>query len=155
MKSLKEAMMIREAKKEDLNEWAEMRSLLWPDSADDHLSELEDHFSGTSIDIHKVFVLGHEKGPLTGFLEINRRNFAEGSRQPEVPYVEAWFIREEYRGQGYGKKLMQRAEEWALEQGYSELASDTEVTNHQSIAIHKILGFEETERIVCFLKKLR
>ncbi len=85
---------------------------------------------------------------------MNMRNFAEGSRLPEVPYVEAWYIRESCQGQGHGKKLMQRAEEWAIEKGYSELASDTEVTNHQSIAIHKVLGFEETERVVCFLKKL-
>jgi aminoglycoside 6'-N-acetyltransferase I len=42
----------------------------------------------------------------------------------------------------------------AIENGYKELASDTEISNTQSIEIHKKLGFKETERVVCFLKKL-
>ena len=71
-----------------------------------------------------------------------------------MPYVEAWFVRSDCRGQGWGKRLMEQAEQWALEQGYSELASDTELINAHSIAMHRALGFEETERVVCFLKKL-
>ena len=50
--------------------------------------------------------------------------------------------------------LMKAAEQWAQEKGFSELASDTETSNLKSIAIHKQLGFEETERVVCFLKQL-
>lgn len=37
-----------------------------------------------------------------GFMELNIRNFAEGSRKPKVPYVEAWYIKPEYQGKGYG-----------------------------------------------------
>ena len=37
--------------------------------------------------------------------------------------------------------------------GEMELVSDAEITNTRSIELHKQLGFEETERIVCFLKK--
>lgn len=147
-------MGIRTAKITDLLEWANMRCQLWPDSSDGHISELEAYFSGESIDIVEAFVMENEPGALVGFLEMNIRNFAEGSRSPKLPYVEAWFVREEHRGKGFGKELMKKAERWAVEKGFSELASDTELENKKSISIHKSLGFDETERIVCFLKKL-
>ena len=92
---------------------------------------------------------------MVGFLEINIRNFAEGSQQSKVPYVEGWFVDKQYQGQGWGRLLMHSAEQWALTRGFSELASDTELHNKASIEIHKTLGFKEVERVVCFLKKLR
>ena len=147
-------IQIREAKEEDLGEWARMRVELWPDSVQTHIEEIRLYFSGASIDIVQAFVLENARGSLCGFMELNIRNFAEGSRSPKLPYVEAWFVDKDYRGRGHGKRLMSVAEKWAVDQGYSALASDTEVDNEGSIAIHKTLGFKETERIVCFLKKL-
>ena len=147
-------MEIREAQPTDSKSWAAMRLKLWPGSLDQHLLETTEYFSGESIDILKAYVLADTEGALVGFLEINIRNFAEGSRSPKVPYVEAWFVEQEYRGKGFGQKLMACAERWAKQQGYSELASDTEVTNERSIRLHKQLGFKETERVVCFLKQL-
>ena len=147
-------MNIRKARYADLEAWTEMRSELWPDSKDDHAVELEQYFLGSSIDIVQAYVIEDENEIAVGFIELNLRNFAEGSRSPKVPYVEAWFVKSDYRAQGWGKRLMEQAEQWALEQGYSELASDTELVNTHSIAMHRALGFEETERVVCFLKKL-
>lgn len=117
------------------------------------MAEITAYFNGESIDIEQIYVAVVRDDPI-GFIELNVRDFAEGSRQPRVPYVEAWYVAPEHRGRGYGKHLMQRAERWALELGYDELASDTTIDNRQSIALHTHLGFEETERIVCFLKKL-
>lgn len=131
-----------------------MRSALWPNSEDAHLTDIKGYFEGKSVDIDLVYVATVNDNAV-GFIELNIREFAEGSRRPRVPYVEAWYVEPEYRGMNYGKLLMRKAESWALERGYSELASDTEIDNHQSIAMHAHLGFEETERIVCFLKKLR
>ncbi len=147
-------MLIRTANAADLSAWAAMRSQLWPDGSDQHAGEVKAYFAGDSIDIKCCYVIEKATGELCGFLELNVRNFAEGSRQSAVPYVEAWFIKPEYQGQGLGKKLMQQAEQWARQMGHHELASDTEVHNHKSIAIHQNLGFTETERVVCFLKKL-
>jgi len=147
-------MKIREAKREDIQDWARMRVALWPDSLDNHINEINEYFSGSSIDIVQSFVLENDEGSLIGFMELNIRNFAEGSRSPRLPYVEAWFVDRKFRGNGYGKSLMSMAERWAAEKGYSQLASDTEIGNQKSIVIHKKLGFKETERIVCFLKNL-
>ncbi len=147
-------MNIRPVQQADLPAWAELRALLWPDSQDQHEKELEAFFAGTSIDIVEALVLVSETGEVCGFMELNIRNFAEGSRCSKVPYVEAWYVKPNYQDAGYGKQFMQLAEAWAKKLGYSELASDTEIVNEKSIAIHKKLGFTETERIVCFLKKL-
>ena len=73
-------MQIREAKLEDAVSWAEMRLELWAGSLEQHLIEIEEYFAGSSMDIVKTYVLVNENDALIGFLELNIRNFAEGSR---------------------------------------------------------------------------
>jgi len=72
----------------------------------------------------------------------------------EIPYVEGWYIDQEFRGKGLGRKLMAQAQAWATQHGFAELASDAEIDNGPSIMAHKKLGFKEKARIVCFLKEL-
>lgn len=145
--------IIRAATEADVPSWSAMRTVLWPDTPDAHLSEIREYLAGTSIDIVQAYVL-ELAGEVIGFIELNIRNFAEGSRCPKLPYVEAWYVKAEYQGRGYGSLLMRKAEQWSIDQGYTELASDTDLDNRRSIALHKHLGFVETERVVCFLKKL-
>ncbi len=130
-----------------------MRTALWPDTDDEHRAEIAAYFANDSTDIEKTY-LAEVDGEIIGFIELNIRNFAEGSRQSTVPYVEAWYITPAHQGNGYGRQLMHQAEAWARSLGFNELASDTEIDNTRSIAMHKHLGFSETERVVCFLKKL-
>ncbi len=150
----KSGLLIRSAVEDDLSQWSQMRTQLWPDTDDNHLSELHQFYQGTSIDIERCFVATLD-GKCVGFLELNLRQFAEGSRLSPVPYVEGWFVKNAYRGQGIGAALMQHAERWATARGFSELASDTELDNHYSVRQHLKLGFEQTEEVVCFLKKLK
>ena len=146
-------MIIREITESDIADWSAMRTDLWPETEDGHIQEIREYFAGSSIDILITYVAEVDQ-QVIGFIELNIRNFAEGSRCSKVPYVEGWYIKSGFRGQGYGASLMRQAEQWALSLGLSELASDTELENTESIAMHKHLGFEETERVVCFLKKL-
>ncbi|MCW4183821.1 histone acetyltransferase [Candidatus Thiodiazotropha endoloripes] len=148
-------MNIRPVESTDLTDWVNMRSELWPKHQTHHPAELADYFSGRSIDIVETFVVEIAANKLVGFIELNIRNFAEGSRSSRVPYIEAWFVKPEHRGKGYGQALIRQAESWAMKEGFEEIASDTELHNHKSIALHKQLGFIETERIVCFLKSLK
>jgi len=145
---------IRAVEQKDLAAWVAMRSDLWPDSQDQHQAELQAYFAGDAIDIDRCYVVVNEAGEVGGFIELNIRNFAEGSRQPAVPYVEGWYVAPAFRGQRLGLALMQRAEQWAVDLGYTELASDTEIDNHKSLALHQQMGFVETERVICLLKKL-
>lgn len=149
-------MNVRKVNSTDKDEWARMRNSLWPSSLEEHLEDIDNYFSKEGeIDIVDVFVLEKSKGKLGGFIEINIRNYAEGSEAVKVPYVEGWYIDADIRGIGYGKQLIKTAEKWAIENGFDELASDAELENSGSIAAHKALGFKEVERIVCFIKKLK
>lgn len=147
-------MEIRAATPADVMEWARLRNELWPDSIDVHLADITPFFSGAAHGIQEVFIIDGPHGRLGGFIELNIRGYAEGSAADQVPYIEGWFVAEELRGQGWGRRLVDAAEQWAQAQGFTELASDAELDNAGSIAAHEALGFEETDRIVCFLKKL-
>lgn len=137
----------------DIPHWSRMRDALWPGSAATNPIEIEQYFSDQPGQIKACFLVIENEKPV-GFIELNIRGYAEGSMQTEVPYVEGWYIDSGYRGQGLGKRLMEAAEHWARQQGYAELASDAELHNTNSIAAHQKLGFTETDRLVCFLKKL-
>lgn len=147
-------MQIRTIDPHDRYEWARMRNLLWYSSPEEHLTEIEWYFANNSTNIVHVLVMERNNGKLGGFIEINIRNYAEGSESEQIPYVEGWYVDSDLRNKGYGKQLMAMAEEWAIKNGFDELASDAELENSNSIAAHKALGFQEVERIVCFIKKL-
>ncbi|MDX1451648.1 MAG: GNAT family N-acetyltransferase [Oleiphilaceae bacterium] len=147
-------MFIKDAGIEDIQLWASMRTKLWPTSVGQHIGELQEYFDGNSIDIEQAYLLFSKEKQAIGFIELNIREFAEGSRHPRVPYVEAWFVEQAFQSAGGGTMLMTKAEMWAKGKGFNELASDTEISNTKSILIHNKLGFIETERVVCFLKKL-
>ena len=146
-------MKVRKARRSDRSEWARMRNTLWQSCKDKHLQEIDLYFSSNATEIVEVLVLERDDGNLGGFIELNIRNYAEGSKLAKIPYVEGWYIDRDLRNRGYGKKLMAMAERWAIKNGFSELASDTELENSDSIAVHQALGFQEVDRIVCFLKK--
>lgn len=148
-------MNVRKVNTLDRHEWARMRNCLWHSSIPEHLEDIDKYLAKNTRDIVEVFVLERNNGKLGGFIELNIRNYAEGSQSEKVPYVEGWFIDADIRGNGHGRQLIKIAEKWATENGFNELASDAELENLDSISAHKALGFEEVERIVCFMKKLR
>lgn len=147
-------MKIRKADSKDKTEWARMRNTLWSGSLKEHLEEITNYFSGNKIGVVEAFVIERNNGKLGGFIELNLRNYAEGSESLIVPYIEGWYVDLDLRNRGYGKQLIEIAEIWAKKNGFNELASDAEIESFDSIAAHKALGFKEVERIVCFVKQL-
>ena len=71
-----------------------------------------------------------------------------------VGYLEGIFVAEGYRSKGYASELLTECEKWAKEKGCSEFGSDCELDNSGSLRFHMAMGFEETNRIICFKKKL-
>ena len=147
-------MRIRYAKSDDKPALVRMRTELWPHSLDENASAIDAYFDKKPCFIDQIVVCENDQGSLVGFAELRVRNYAEGSDNMAVPYVEGWFVDAAYRGQGVGALLMAGAEEWARSLGYSELASDADIDDECSISAHVALGFREVERSVCFLKKL-
>ena len=102
-----------------------------------------------------MFVAENDQADLIGFAEVSlRHDHVDGASICPVPYLEEWFVEAPFRRQGFGRSLIQAVEHWAISRGYTELASDAELTNTLSIRLHKLLGFSEVDRNVTFLKTL-
>lgn len=130
-----------------------MRNALWPGSPDEHDAEIERFLSRDRAKGEVFLALGEEREAV-GFLEARLRSHAEGCSDSPVPYVEGWWVDPDWRGRGVGAALMAALEAWARQRGFREIASDAESDNVGSQRAHRALGFEETDRIVCFRKTL-
>ena len=138
--------------REDFEEWLRLRSTLWPECARAQ-HELEMGSVLADADRAAVFVAGGERG-LAGFVEVAMRPWAEGCDTSPVAYVEGLYVEPAARGGGLGKALLLAAEAWAADRGCREMASDTEVDNDPSRALHRSLGYEERALLVHFHKRI-
>jgi aminoglycoside 6'-N-acetyltransferase I len=144
---------VRPIGEDDINEWFRLRKLLWDESTDaEHKAEMMDIYEHT--DSQLVLVAQLENGRLVGFLEASIRPFVEDCHTDHVGYLEGWFVEEDFRRYGIGRKLVKSAENWAKNKGCEEMASDAEVGNDSSLRAHLNLGYEETSRLVHLRKDL-
>jgi aminoglycoside 6'-N-acetyltransferase I len=142
-------VIIRKVQENDKAEYLRMRQTLWEDSTAEEVEVFFQHPKWTT------FVAEQTTDKLYGFIEVGQRPYAEGCETSPVAYIEGWYVDFEMQRQGVGRELVRTAEAWAKEQGFAEIASDTWLENQTSIEAHKALGFDEVERIVCFLKRLK
>ena len=135
-----------------------MRVLLWPECSPGEEGPLFEALvaSGRSGTLPAAILVAQaEDGTLIGFLEAGMRSHADGCDTAHpVGYVEGWFVREGFRGQGIGAALMRAAEHWARAHGCREIASDVLIDNPASEAAHRTLGFEVVDRCVHLRKGL-
>jgi len=129
-----------------------MRRNLWGGTAEEHTHDMNAYFSSPQDRV--TFVGERPAGGLCGFIEVSLRNYAEGCTTSPVAYIEGWYIDPDLRRRTWGSQFVQAAEAWARRQGLQEIASDTQIANAVSIQAHKVLGYEEVERLVCFRKAL-
>ncbi|WP_141735978.1 aminoglycoside 6'-N-acetyltransferase [Oligoflexus tunisiensis] len=145
-------IQIRKITRSDGPHWADMRHALWPQSTqEEHLQEIHDLIGQNDWGLF----LAEENGSPLGFIEVSLRPYANGCDTSPVAFVEGIWVAENWRHKGVGRQLIQAAEKWAESRGLAELGSDTEITNTLSQTAHRGWGFEETERVVYFRKKLR
>ena len=144
---------VRPVSEDDINEWFRLRKLLWDESSDEeHQAEMLDIYEHS--DSQLVLVAQTEDGKLIGFLEASIRPFVEDCHTDHVGYLEGWFVEEDYRRYGVGRKLVRGAENWARNKGCTEMASDSEIGNDLSFNAHLNLGYKETSRLVHLRKDL-
>lgn len=144
-------MKIRSVQPADMEEWLRMRMALWPDSdPDKEVNEIKHFLADPPLPLlpalHAAFVCPRPDTGLCGLVEVSIHTTAPGCQTDRIGYLEAWYVDPEFRGQGIGRRLVEKAEAWAREKGCQEMASDTNPFYPLSPGAHNALGYEEVER---------
>jgi len=145
-------VQIRAYRDADWPAWLRLSLALFPEHSTDELeSGMREHRARSDAE---VFVADREDGSVAGFVEVGARPYADGCDTSPVGYIEAWYVDPDARCKGYGRALLEAAEEWARSRGYREMASDAQLNNDISYAAHRRAGYAEVDRIVQFRKVL-
>ena len=131
-----------------------MREALWPDtSRQEHIAEMSAFLEDPAR--FAQFVAYSPTGQPCGFVEASvRTDYVNGTLSSPVAFLEGLYVEPQHRRQGVAKQLVSAVAQWARRAGYGELASDASLDNEVSHAVHRALGFAETERVVFFRKAL-
>ncbi|MDY0409972.1 aminoglycoside 6'-N-acetyltransferase [Virgibacillus soli] len=144
--------MIKEATLQDVKEAAQLALLLWPGHT---LAEFTEEFTHLIAQTDAKVLLAYDEDDVVGFAQCQLRyDYVEGTSSSPVGYLEGLFVKTAFRKQGIAKSLVNACENWAKEKGCREFASDCELENEESLAMHLKLGFHEANRIICFKKEL-
>ena len=150
------------ADEKDLVELSALGKLLWPGHTTDELKE--EFLSEMKKNAH--FFLLRVQGCSVGFAQCALRHDDvegtdrraggdfEGTDSRAGGVLVGFFFYVGHRGKGYGRRLLKACEEWAKQAGCCEFASDCESANASSRLFHLHTGFQEANRIICFVKKL-
>jgi aminoglycoside 6'-N-acetyltransferase I len=134
--------------------WLEFRMALWPDAdADDHRGYMA--ISLAQPERFLQLMMYDENRLAVGFIEGSiRGDYVNGTETSPVGFVEGVYVAPAWRRKGVARRLYEAIGDWAQARGCRELASDALLDNEASQRAHRALGFEETERVVYFSKKL-
>ncbi len=148
-------MLVRVATDRDVEDWVGLRTALWPHhTAEEHRAEIGALLARNSNRELALVSIEEAIGTL-GFAEAAlRHDYVNGCETSPVVFLEGIYVRPDSRRTGIARALCLVAEAWGRTQGRSEFASDALIENHASHAFHQAVGFEETERVVYFRKRL-
>jgi len=135
--------------------WLALRQQLWPHcTREEHLAEMSSFLAARKR--FAQFMEYDDAGVPLGFIEIAlRTDYVNGTESSPVVFLEGIFVVPEARQSGVARRLVAEAENWAKFMGCKEFASDAQIENTSSHAMHVALGFAETERVVFFKKVLQ
>lgn len=133
--------------------WLQLRMALWPADRAEHLQEMQELCA--QPDRYAQFVAYSSLGEPQGLVEVAlRSDYVNGTDSSPVGFLEGLYVAPGFRRQGIAATLVNTAQRWVKQQGCTEMASDALLDNTSSHAMHRALGFEETERVVYFRKPL-
>ena len=145
--------MTRMATAADVPRIAAMMCALWPHhDLDEMVTECHAFLQDEAV----ALIVWEENGEAMGFAQCSLRcDYVEGTETSPVGYLEAVYVAPEKRRQGAARQLVAACENWAREQDCREFASDCELHNTDSLRFHLANGFQEANRIICFVKELK
>ena len=138
-------MIVAPAAPEHRERWLTLRATLWGEEAGDpaDLPEGDGNFVALADD------------RVIGFAEAAvRQDYVNGCDGSPVLFLGGLFVDPGHRRRGVARALIAAVADWGRARGCSEFASDAELDNTDSHAMHRALGFVETERVVYFRREL-
>lgn len=137
---------------ENMMPWATMLQALYEmDSIEETLAECKKFITKKG----QCGFLYEENGEALGAIHLSVRNdYVNGTKSSPVLFIEGIYVNPEHRWKGIGKILMDFSVTYAKENGFKQVASDCLLSNHTSEKFHKGCGFEETERVIYFVKNV-
>jgi aminoglycoside 6'-N-acetyltransferase I len=147
-------LVVRPATGADVDGWAVLRHQLWPHlSLEGHRADIAEALSEPERLV--AFLCVDAEGGVIGLAEASvRSDYVNGCETSPVAFLEGIVVHPSLRRQGVAASLVEAVSDWARGRGLRELASDAELENAVSHAMHQALGFEETQRVVYFRKAL-
>ncbi len=145
-------MTILRAQSSNLTEWVKLAALLFGEHSFAELYEEYEKFLTTEKEIGFLY---EQEGSMVAFLNLSiRHDYVNGCQTSPVAYLEALYVLPAYRRRGIGRDLIAQAESFARAKGITQLASDCRLENTASALLHQRCGFQEKERIICFVKNI-
>lgn len=125
---------------------------LWPDFGDEALMVAAQEVLAS--DDFAVF-LYYSDNACYGFIYMSiRTDYVQGSSTSPTGYIEGIYVAPDHRRLGVAAKLVSTGEDWVRAKGYIEVGCDVDLDNHVSQAFHLRAGFQETGRLVTFIKSV-
>lgn len=138
-------------RKQDAYNVAKLATKLWNDDYDKLKTEFEELVQTENNRVYTAYY--NEK--MLAFVHCSiRSEYVEGATSEKVAYIEAIYVEEEYRNFGIATHLIELCEKWAKEQGITQIASDCEIDNLDSVKLHLSSGFEESAKLIHFIKNI-
>ena len=145
-------MRLLTVEKEHLQDAVKLVMKLWPGHEEAEMLECVQEYVEHE---EKTVLLAKEEGLYWGICLVSlRHDYVEGTEGSPVGYLEGIYVEKEHRNLGTARALLKGAQQWAKEKGCREFASDCEMDNTESLAFHLACGFEEANRIICFVKEI-
>lgn len=138
-------MIVTPAAPEHREGWLALRAALWGDEAGDPADLPEG--GGNFVALAEGRVIGFAEAAI-------RQDYVNGCDSSPVLFLEGLFVDPGHRRRGVAAALVAAVADWGRALGCSEFASDAEIDNLDSHAMHLALGFAETERVVYFRREL-
>ncbi|MEO0373296.1 MAG: aminoglycoside 6'-N-acetyltransferase [Cyanobacteria bacterium P01_A01_bin.17] len=154
--SLPAELKISAVSSADFEDWFTLVLELWPEEEEaDRKDMRKKMMASLEAENQSSWLVRSGAGEAIAFMDLSlRQDYVPGATQSPVAFVEGIYVRPAYRHQKVGTALIQWAQQWARQQGCVELASNTLIENKISYQFHTDVGFEEVERVVCFIKPL-
>jgi GNAT superfamily N-acetyltransferase len=128
---------IRAAQMEDTGRLAELSGQLgYPCSAGDMRRRLRHLLADPE---HAVWVAEYESGIIAGWIHVFVKRLLESDPEIEIGGL---VIDENFRGQGAGKVLVERAEGWAKARGLKSVYVRSNVVRQDAHAFYQKLGYK-------------